>query len=141
VQRYVRFDERKESLLKIAPWWTLASSWVFVFLFVSLFRRLAFAPSWLVQKLKTNLMPCCLPTSNPSDRRGMAGFPASFGVKKNKYVEEWNGKREITEKTFGVEFSSAPTLFFYLVVVPYGIYTWSRSELINSGDRRYKDVV
>jgi hypothetical protein len=70
----------------------------------------------------------------------MAGYPASYGVKKNKYVEEWNGKREITEKTFGIEFNSAPTLFFYLVVVPYGIYTWSRSELINSGDRRYQDI-
>lgn len=39
----------------------------------------------------------------------MAGaFPASMTVKKNKYMEEWNGKREITEKTFGVDFGGAP---------------------------------
>jgi hypothetical protein len=108
---------------------------------VSLVRRLAFVPSRQVQKLKTNFMMLSLYFEFIFIRRGMAGFPASYGVKKNKYVEEWNGKREITEKTFGVEFSSAPTLFFYLLVVPYGIYTWSRSELINSGDRRYKDIV
>lgn len=70
----------------------------------------------------------------------MAGFPARYAVKKNKFVEEWNGKREITEKTFGIEFGTMPTLVFYLMLVPYGIYTLSRSEMINRGDRRYQDV-
>jgi hypothetical protein len=69
----------------------------------------------------------------------MAGFPARYGVKKNKFVEEWNGKREITEKTFAVEFSSVPTLVLYLMLFPFGVYTLSRSELKSRGDRRYKD--
>jgi DNA replicative helicase MCM subunit Mcm2 (Cdc46/Mcm family) len=32
----------------------------------------------------------------------MAGgpYPANLGVKKNKFVKEWNGRREITEKSF-----------------------------------------
>ena len=64
-----------------------------------------------------------------------------MAVKKNKYLEEWNGKREITEKTFGVDFDGAPVLVFYLMVIPYGIYTWSRSEFLSNGDRRYKELV
>lgn len=69
------------------------------------------------------------------------GFPANMAVKKNKFVEEWNGQREITEKKFEVNFDSAPVLVFYLMVVPYGIYTWSRSEFLSRGDRRYKELV
>jgi len=69
------------------------------------------------------------------------GYPANMAVKKNKFVEEWNGKREITEKTFSVELDNAPILIFYLMVVPYGIYAWSRGEFISRGDRRYKEMV
>jgi len=69
------------------------------------------------------------------------GFPANMAVQKNKFVEEWNGKREITERTFEVTFETAPILVFYLMVVPYGIYTWSRSEFLSRGDRRYKELV
>lgn len=56
-------------------------------------------------------------------------------------VEEWNGKREITEKSFEVTFETIPTLVMYCMVVPYGIYTWTRSEFLSRGDRRYKDLV
>jgi hypothetical protein len=36
-------------------------------------------------------------------RRGMAGaYPADMACKKNKFIEEWNGQREITEKRFVV---------------------------------------
>lgn len=69
------------------------------------------------------------------------GFPARMAVKKNKFVEEWNGKREITEKTFGIEFGDVPTFLFTIVIFPYAIYTWTRTEFLNKGDRRYKDLV
>jgi hypothetical protein len=69
------------------------------------------------------------------------GFPASMAVKKNKHIEEWNGQREITEKTFAVGFAEAPILVLYLILVPYGIYTWSRSEFKSRGDRRHDNLV
>lgn len=64
-----------------------------------------------------------------------------MAVKKNKYIEEWNGKREITEKTFRMDYGDVPTFVMTILVIPYGIYTWSRSELLNSGDRRYEKLV
>ena len=63
-----------------------------------------------------------------------------MAVNKNKYLEEWNGQREITEKTFGIEYGDVSTFIMMIVVIPYGIYTWTRSEFKNQGDRRYKDV-
>jgi hypothetical protein len=73
----------------------------------------------------------------------MAGgpIPARYKVKKNKYVEEWNGKREITEKTFTVDTTMAANLLLYVVVLPYGAYTLTRAEFQSKGDRRYKDCV
>jgi hypothetical protein len=75
-------------------------------------------------------------------RRQMgSGFPTNLAVKKNKFVEEWNGKREITEKSFGIDFKTGlPTFIAYLVIVPLGIYTLSRQELMSKNDRRYNDV-
>jgi hypothetical protein len=79
---------------------------------------------------------------NNSTRRFMAGgFPPDMAVKKNKFIEEWNGKREITERSFVMDRAGAPILVFFLMVVPYGIYTWTRSEFINKGDRRYKNIL
>jgi hypothetical protein len=69
------------------------------------------------------------------------GFPADMAAKKNKFIEEWNGKREITERSFVVDFAGAPVLVFFLMVVPYGIYTWTRSEFHSKGDRRYQNIV
>ena len=73
----------------------------------------------------------------------MAGgpIPYSYKVKKNKYVEEWNGRREITEKSFTADVGKVASIFFYVVVLPYGIYTLTRSEFHSKGDRRYKDCV
>jgi hypothetical protein len=74
-------------------------------------------------------------------RRGMAGaYPADMAVKKNKFMEEWNGQREITLKTFSFEFTDFPTFAIFIVLIPYGMYTWCRSELMNGTDRRYKEV-
>lgn len=64
-----------------------------------------------------------------------------MAVQKNKFVEEWNGKREITEKTFGIEFGDVPTFVMTILVFPYTIYTWTRSEFHAKGDRRYQDVI
>jgi hypothetical protein len=70
-----------------------------------------------------------------------SGFPTNLAVKKNKFVEEWNGKREITEKSFGIDFKTGlPTFITYLVIVPLGIYTLPRQELMSKNDRRYNDV-
>ena len=73
----------------------------------------------------------------------MAGgpIPASYKVKKNKFIEEWNGRREITEKSFTPRADKMISLFFYVFVLPYGVYTLTRSEFQSKGDRRYKDCV
>lgn len=81
------------------------------------------------------------PTNRSYYSRKAGGFPPSMAVKKNKFMEEWNGKREITEKTFTVDFDGAPILVLYLMIIPYGIYTWTRSEFLSGGDRRYKEIV
>mmetsp|Transcript_5498 Transcript_5498/g.13074 ORF Transcript_5498/g.13074 Transcript_5498/m.13074 type:complete len:102 (+) Transcript_5498:123-428(+) len=76
-------------------------------------------------------------------RRGMAGgpIPARYKVTKNKFVEEWNGRREITEKIWECDQKMAAQLFLYVVVVPYGFYSLTRGEFQSKGDRRYKDCV
>jgi hypothetical protein len=72
----------------------------------------------------------------------MAGaYPAAMAVKKNKHVEEWNGLREITDKTFEFNFSDAPTFVICLMVIPFFLYTVTRNEYLDKGDRRYKDII
>ena len=61
-----------------------------------------------------------------------------MNVHKNKYVEEWNGRREITEKAFEVNPSNLPAIFLCVFVFPYGIYHFTRKELIKQGDPRYQ---
>lgn len=70
----------------------------------------------------------------------MAGFPSGYGVTKCKRVEQWNGRRELTEKTWTVSQENLPTLIFYVGIVPYGIYYWTRQEFIGRGDPRYQDM-
>eukprot|EP00543_Licmophora_paradoxa_P004528 CAMPEP_0202448046 /NCGR_PEP_ID=MMETSP1360-20130828/6838_1 /ASSEMBLY_ACC=CAM_ASM_000848 /TAXON_ID=515479 /ORGANISM="Licmophora paradoxa, Strain CCMP2313" /LENGTH=94 /DNA_ID=CAMNT_0049065415 /DNA_START=45 /DNA_END=329 /DNA_ORIENTATION=- len=72
---------------------------------------------------------------------GAGPFPSGLNVKKNKFVEEWNGRREITEENFHMDQSKIPVVFIMCFLIPYGIYAWTRSELENSGDRRYKNLV
>lgn len=69
------------------------------------------------------------------------GFDPKMAVKKNKYLEEWNGKREITEKSFSVNENNMHLLFLWVLLFPYGVYTWTRSEFLNRGERHYKDIV
>jgi len=72
----------------------------------------------------------------------MAGgpYPANLGVKKNKYIEEWNGRREITEKSFRASGKTIPWILFLGVIFPYSVYAVTRSELEKTGGRRYKDM-
>lgn len=69
---------------------------------------------------------------------GGGGFTDAMHVKKNKFVEEWNGRREITEKAFTVNKDNLPTLLFFCGAVPYALYALTRKELIIKGDPRYK---
>merc|ERR1719210_2849151 len=75
------------------------------------------------------------------NRRGMAGgpFPQNLNVKKNKFVEEWNGRREITEKSWEANFENVTGVLFYCLLVPYGIYYLAKYEFKQVGSRRYKD--
>jgi hypothetical protein len=72
----------------------------------------------------------------------MAGgpYPARLGVHKNKFVEEWNGRREITEQSFRVTGKTLPSILFLAVAFPYAVYAVCRDELTKTGDRRYKDM-
>lgn len=76
------------------------------------------------------------------NRRGMAGgpYPANLGVKKNKYIEEWNGRREITEKSFRASGKTIPWIIALGVIFPYSVYATTKSELEKTGGRRYKDM-
>ena len=69
---------------------------------------------------------------------GDGPFTDAMHVKKNKYVEEWNGRREITEKAFEVGPDNLPAIFFCVFVFPFTVYTFTRRELIIKGDPRYK---
>jgi len=70
-------------------------------------------------------------------RMGDGPFTDAMHVKKNKFVEEWNGRREITEQTFEVNPSNLPTILVMCVLIPYGIYSATRAELVKKGDPRY----
>lgn len=72
---------------------------------------------------------------------GGGPFPSGLNVKKNKFVEEWNGRREITEHAFSMDQAKIPSVFMMCFLFPYGVYVWTRSEFESIGDRRYKDMV
>ena len=63
-------------------------------------------------------------------RRRMGGLT---NVKKNAHVEEWNGRREITEKTFDVgRPRTVATLLATIVAFPFVVHHIVKSELENS---------
>eukprot|EP00527_Entomoneis_sp_CCMP2396_P007965 CAMPEP_0198151420 /NCGR_PEP_ID=MMETSP1443-20131203/55536_1 /TAXON_ID=186043 /ORGANISM="Entomoneis sp., Strain CCMP2396" /LENGTH=71 /DNA_ID=CAMNT_0043817069 /DNA_START=181 /DNA_END=396 /DNA_ORIENTATION=+ len=67
------------------------------------------------------------------------GYPADMKVKKNIFYEEWNGQREITERTFELGFGDLPMLLMSVVIFPFLCYALPREEL-KKKDRRYKEV-
>jgi len=70
---------------------------------------------------------------------GEGAFTDKMHVRKNKYVEEWNGRREITEKAFEVNPNNLGILVVMCLAIPYGIYHITRKELMIKGDPRYKN--
>merc|ERR1719203_2229625 len=78
-------------------------------------------------------------TAQRTQRRKMGDGPFNdkMHVKPNKFVEEWNGRREITEMAFEVNPKNLPALFFCCVLFPYGIYHFTRKEILIKADPRY----
>ena len=72
---------------------------------------------------------------------GGGPFPYRMNIRKNKFVEEWNGRREITEKAFWIDGKKVFPLFFYCAAVPFGFYYFSGMELRTTGGRRFKDCL
>ena len=68
------------------------------------------------------------------------GYDHRYSAHKNKFVEEWNGRREITEMGFNVDGKIAFKIVLGTVLIPYGIYTLVRNEAIQTGDRRYQNI-
>lgn len=64
------------------------------------------------------------------------GFTSRMAAKKNKYIEEWNGKRELVNRPLNL-----PVLGFYVLLLPFSVYLLMRSEFKSRGDRRYKDII
>ena len=75
-------------------------------------------------------------------RRNMGGgpFPYRLGVTKNKFVEEWNGRREITEKAFEANGRTITWILTLCVAAPYALYLVARDELQTVHPRRYKNL-
>lgn len=69
---------------------------------------------------------------------GDGPYTDAMHVKKNKFVEEWNGRREITEQAFEVGPKNIVSILVCCLAIPYGIYTMTRNELMERGDPRYK---
>jgi len=51
-----------------------------------------------------------------------------MGVHKNKSVEEWNGRREITEKVFHLGSHNVPILMATIVAFPCFVAYWTTME-------------
>jgi hypothetical protein len=74
-------------------------------------------------------------------RRQMAGgFDHKMGVHKNKYIEEWTGRREITEQAFTVNSSNIISIVMSVVVFPVVVFFATKAELRQKGGRRYNYV-
>eukprot|EP00956_Cyclotella_meneghiniana_P011515 scaffold16169_cov62-Cyclotella_meneghiniana.AAC.6 len=70
---------------------------------------------------------------------GDGPYTDAMHVKKNKYVEEWNGRREITEQAFEVGPKNIVSILVCCVGFPYLVYYMTRTELLEGrGDPRYK---
>jgi hypothetical protein len=51
-------------------------------------------------------------------------------------LQEWNGRREITEKTFKYDSFTTPRIFFMAVIFPATMYFIMRDELVSGTCRR-----
>lgn len=69
------------------------------------------------------------PLARSAGTRRMGGMT---NVKKNFWVEEWNGKREITEKTFELDGKTVAKIFTWIVAFPFLIHAVVKSEFDHS---------
>jgi hypothetical protein len=60
-----------------------------------------------------------------------------MGAHKNKFVEEWNGRREITEKTFELSGKNVPILIMTCIGFPCFVAYWTTLE---SGNQNKKGL-
>lgn len=65
-------------------------------------------------------------------RGAVRRLSGDMNVKKNFAVEEWSGKREITEKSFYLDGTTVPWLVLTLIVFPFGVHHVIKSELDKS---------
>ena len=73
--------------------------------------------------------------SNSQARYGSGSF-----FQKNKFIEEWNGTREITEKTWTIDGSNVVSLVVSVVIFPTICYTLMKSELADKYKKEGRDV-
>jgi hypothetical protein len=71
----------------------------------------------------------------------MAEYPGDMAVHKNKYIEEWNGAREVTEEKFQFTWENAPTVFLSGFGFPFLVYWVTRSDLKQNGDYHFDDLL
>ena len=77
----------------------------------------------------------------------MAGglYPSKMSINKNKYIEEWNGLREITETNFVVDSKIIRQWLLWGLFIPYSFYWIAKDDLENryktTGDVRYKEMI
>eukprot|EP00588_Corethron_pennatum_P001895 CAMPEP_0194297908 /NCGR_PEP_ID=MMETSP0169-20130528/59872_1 /TAXON_ID=218684 /ORGANISM="Corethron pennatum, Strain L29A3" /LENGTH=95 /DNA_ID=CAMNT_0039047835 /DNA_START=566 /DNA_END=853 /DNA_ORIENTATION=- len=72
-------------------------------------------------------------------RRHMGG--KGMDVQKNKYIEEWNGRREITEEVFYVNSKTIPTLLVTCVAFPYFCYKMCSVEAKSRPEMKGKPII
>uniref|UniRef100_A0A7S1UQC5 Uncharacterized protein n=1 Tax=Grammatophora oceanica TaxID=210454 RepID=A0A7S1UQC5_9STRA len=68
------------------------------------------------------------------------GYPANMKAQPNKWVDEWNGLKEITEYTFEVTQGNVGHLLLWAVAFPVWTYWYTRDEFCRYGDRRFKEL-
>jgi len=71
---------------------------------------------------------------------GSGPFSHKMGAKPNKFAEEWNGRREITELSFNLSRKNVPTLILTCVILPYGVYKATSYELHETGGPKFQDT-
>ena len=83
-------------------------------------------------------------TTLNTSKRSISNTKAKCGggsfFQKNKFIEEWNGTREITEKTWTIDGSNVVSLLVSVVVFPTICYTLMKAELADKYQKEGRDV-
>mmetsp|Transcript_15120 Transcript_15120/g.39797 ORF Transcript_15120/g.39797 Transcript_15120/m.39797 type:complete len:120 (-) Transcript_15120:92-451(-) len=79
--------------------------------------------------------PAVRPARKMGHQTGPGQTVGHFDVKKNYFVEEWNGKREITEKIFDYRGAvEVPALIGTMFLFPLVLYAVTKGEMQNSNN-------